>query len=92
MKITIRYFGQLRNFTKMASESREFAEGRTLNEALQDVAKDYDEGFGRIVFDEEGMVRRSLMVVHNETPVNRHEMPELADGDEISLLTAIAGG
>ncbi len=92
MKVRFHYFGQLRHFTEKADEYREIADSQSLGSALDDAAKDYDEGFRGIVFDESGAVRPSLMLLLNDAPVDKSALPELKDGDEVSLLTAIAGG
>ena len=92
MNISLRYLGQLRHIAGVESEERSVADATTLVDLLQDVATGYDEGFGRILFDDDGALRASMMVLVNDAPVDKASPPALADGAVVTLLPAIAGG
>ena len=92
MNVTFSYFGQLRQFADKESESREFPDGTPLAEAIKSVVDEYGEGFSRVLLDEDGGVRPSVMVLVNDVPADKSALPELKDNDKISLLAAIAGG
>jgi molybdopterin converting factor small subunit len=63
-----------------------------LIDALKELAELYEEQFARILFDEDGALRPSVMVLVNDAPVNREALPNLNAGDRVALLPAIAGG
>lgn len=92
MQVTLNYFGQLRQFADKESDSRQYAQGTPLLDVLQDVAGVYGEGFGAILFDASGELRPSVMVLVNDVPVNKHQLPTLEEDDNVSLFAAIAGG
>ena len=92
MRVTVNYFGQLRQLAGVASESAEPPEGTSVQDCLKDVADSYGQGFVEILFGEEGRLRRTVMVLVNDTPLPRDAPRTLNDGDEVTLLTAIAGG
>ena len=91
MKVDVSYLGQLQQAAGVASERKECA-GTTLAELLNDVAEAHGPGFRAILLDDSGAVRPSVMVLVNDAPVSKDALPELSDGDAITLLTAIAGG
>ena len=92
MKINIKYFGQLREYAGVESEKTAVPEDGSLNTCLKELAGRYEERFANIIFDDEGSIRPSLMIVVNGSPADKGNPPALAGGDEITLLAAIAGG
>ena len=92
MNITLTYFGQLRQLAGVESETRTFEDGASLTGLLEDVAAGHGERFGAILFDENHALRPSVMILVNETPVDKGSLPSLSDQDKVSLLPAIAGG
>ena len=48
--------------------------------------------FQGIIEDEGGVFRPSLMVLVNGAPVDKGALPKLEEGDEVTLMAAIAGG
>ena len=92
MNISLHYLGQLRHIAGVESEEHSVADTTTLIDLLQQVAAGHDEGFGRILFDDAGALRASVMVLINDAPVEKASPPALADGASVTLLPAIAGG
>lgn len=76
----------------MEAENGNYPEQTTLQEILGEVAARHDAAFNQIVFDDEGRVRRSLMVLINDDAIDRDSAQKLQDGDIISLFPAISGG
>ena len=56
------------------------------------LADSYGKTFRHIVFDDSGDVRLSMIILVNGSTIKTNKPPELHDGDEIALLTPIAGG
>ena len=92
MRVTFEYFAQVRKAAGTESETVAFDDKTELAAALAQVAGQRGEEFRAIVLDEAGAVRPSLLVVVNGQPAPRGEARELADGDSVSLLSAVAGG
>ncbi len=67
--------------------------GATLKDLIEDLERQYP-GFKERVCDETGKVRRFVNVYVNEEDVRfqKGEATPLKDGDEVSIIPAIAGG
>ena len=92
MKITITYFGQLRQVVGAESEVAESAGPATLPAVLADLSARHGPDYRRIALDDAGDLRPSLIILVNGAPVAKGAAPALADGDEVTILPAIAGG
>jgi len=91
MKITVQFYGQLRQFTGVESTNDECADGTTVADHLKTLADRYDDRFASAVFDGDAL-RPSVMALVNGVGIPKNDPHVLADGDTITLLTAIAGG
>lgn len=58
---------------------------------LQTLAADLGADFSRVLLDGD-MVRPSVLALLNDTPIDKANPPALRDGDQLTLLPAIAGG
>ena len=92
MKVTLSYFGQLRQIAGSESEKIDCGEGATLQDVLKETAGRYGDGFSEIVFSGDGGVHPSLLVVINDLGVDKDRPVALNDNDNVTLLPAIAGG
>ena len=91
MNVTVHFYGQLRQFTGVESVSDDCPDGTTVTEHLKALAERYDDRFAGAIFDGDAL-RPSVMVLVNDAAIQKAEPRPLADGDTITLLTAIAGG
>ena len=92
MKVTIEYFGQLRQAAIAASEVMNVPDGATAQDAVRMAGSKYGGAFEQIVMGDRGEIRPSLMVVVNDQPITKARPYPLKDGDRIALIAAIAGG
>ena len=92
MKISFEYFAQVRKITGTEKEELDLAEGTELQAALDSAAGKHGEEFRSLVLDDSGRLRPSMIVLINGQAAKRDEARELANGDSISLLSAVAGG
>lgn len=92
MQVTINLLGQLRHLAACDAVSLEIPDGATVAEAVFALGAEQGAAFLAIVSDEAGALRPSLMVLHNDMPIDKAVPPALRAGDEITLLTAISGG
>jgi molybdopterin synthase sulfur carrier subunit len=68
-------------------------EGSTINEAIAELQARFP-GFKERLLDDAGTVRRFVNVYVNEEDIRflQNQQTKLKDGDEISIIPAIAGG
>lgn len=92
MKITFAYFAQVRAAAGVESETVERPGVTRLAEALAVLAERHGAEFRALVLDDAGTVRPSLLVLVNGQPAGRDASRTLADGDTVSLLSAVSGG
>jgi len=91
MAITVRIPTPLQKLTQNQAEVK--ASGTTIKELIEDLEKNFPGIKGRVC-DETGKIRRFINIYVNEEDVRflqRDETP-LEDGDEVSIIPAIAGG
>jgi len=91
MQVTLSYMGQLRHLAEKESEDVEAADGATLVEVIREAATRYGSAFKTIVFDADTL-RSSLMILIDDSPVDKSVSVILAEGQRIMLLSAISGG
>ncbi len=91
MSITIRIPAPLQKLTKNQAEVE--ASGTNVKELIDDLEKNFP-GIKERVCDEEGNLRRFINIYVNEEDVRflQQDQTPLKDGDEVSIIPAIAGG
>lgn len=69
------------------------AEGTTVREVFEDVAKKYP-ALGLHLFDERSGIRRNIICVHRDSVIRPDEMAErrVSQDEELILANAFAGG
>lgn len=91
MAITVRIPQPLQKLARNQTEVK--ASGSNIKELIADLEKNFP-GIKERICDETGRVRRFINIYVNEEDVRflqRDETP-LEDGDEVSIIPAIAGG
>lgn len=91
MATLIRIPTPLRKLTREAEIV--FAEGKTVAEILANLNQTYP-GLGERIYDEHGNVRRFINIFLNDEDIRflEEKATPVKEGDEISILPAIAGG
>ncbi len=91
MTVSVRIPTPLRKFTN--SQEAVEVEGATVGEALNNLAEAHPDLRQRL-FTDDGSVRRFVNIFANEEDIRFLEQleTEVADGDEVSIVPAIAGG
>lgn len=91
MPIKVRVPTPLQKFTKNKSEVE--VEGRDIQELITDLEKNFP-GIKERLCDEKGILRRFINIYVNEEDIRFLKMDKtsLKDGDEVSIIPAIAGG
>ena len=91
MPITVRVPAPLQKLTQNQPEVK--ANGANIKELMEDLEKNFP-GIRERVYDETGKVRRFINIYVNEEDVRflQQDATSLKDGDEVSIIPAIAGG
>ncbi len=91
MPITVRVPAPLQKLTQNQPEVK--ANGANIKELMEDLEKKFP-GIRERVYDETGKVRRFINIYVNEEDVRflQQDATLLKDGDEVSIIPAIAGG
>ncbi|NOS35109.1 MAG: MoaD family protein [Deltaproteobacteria bacterium] len=91
MSVKVRIPTPLRKITNGSDEVS--AEGGTITTVIDDLDKNYP-GLKERICDEEGKLRRFVNLYVNDEDIRfmSNMETELKDGDEISIVPAIAGG
>jgi len=89
--VTLRLFAGLRDIVGKKEVQVE-QDAITLKELLQHFAEGYGEKVHSFLFDKEGNVWQSVMVLVNDEPADRDFQSLVKSGDVISILLPTAGG
>ena len=91
MSIKVRIPTPLQQLTNNQAEVE--SEGKTVRELIEDLEKSYP-GLKERICDENGKVRRFINFYVNEEDVRflKGDDTPVKDGDEVSIIPAIAGG
>ena len=91
MAIKVRIPTPLQKFTKDKVEVE--AKGKDIQALLEDLEKSFP-GIKERLCDEKGKLRRFINIYVNEEDIRFLQMDQtpLKDGDEVSIIPAIAGG
>ena len=91
MPITVRIPTPLQKITQNKAEVK--SEGSNIKELIDNLEQDFP-GLKDRICDEKGNVRRFINIYVNEEDVRflQQDQTSLKDGDEVSIIPAIAGG
>jgi molybdopterin synthase sulfur carrier subunit len=91
MPITVRIPTPLQKLTQNKAEIK--AEGNNIKELIEDLEKNFP-GIKERMCDETGKIRRFINIYVNEEDIRflQKDKTLLKDGDEVSIIPAIAGG
>jgi molybdopterin synthase sulfur carrier subunit len=91
MSITVRVPTPLQRLTQNQTEVK--ASGANIKELIEDLEKNFP-GIKERICDETGEIRRFMNIYVNEEDVRflQDDATPLKDGDEVSMIPAIAGG
>jgi molybdopterin converting factor small subunit len=92
MQVTFNYFAQVRQAAGVASDRVSVSENADVVAALAALAERHGDEFRALVLDPTGGIRTSLLTLVNGQLVPHGEKRPLAEGDQVSLLSAVAGG
>jgi MoaD family protein len=91
MPIIVRIPTPLQKLTQNQTEVK--VEGSSIRELIENLERDFP-GIKARLYDEEGKLRRFINIYVNEEDIRflKQDATPLKDGDEVSIIPAIAGG
>ncbi len=91
MSIKVRIPTPLQNMTQNKAEVE--SSGTNIREVIDDLERNFP-GIKERICDEKGNIRRFINIYVNEEDVRflKQDQTSLKDGDEVSIIPAIAGG
>jgi molybdopterin converting factor small subunit len=89
MNVVVRYFGQLRRAAGRGEERASLPDPSSVADLVKHLAQN-NERLRGVLLDNEGEVRASLLVFVGDEQAGKQR--PLTDGDEVTLMTPIAGG
>jgi len=93
-KVTIRYFGMLRDIVGKRSETLSIDDGSTTMDLLRRISSEHGKRFQDFVFESDGKIRSGLAFAINGISVDRSSITKTAckDVEEFVILPPISGG
>ena len=92
MRITVEYLAQVKQTAGVSSEILELPDAATLRDVLPRIAERHGDALRRILFDDAGNSRPSLLFFIGDRQVRGQQAVELRDGDRLTIMSPIAGG
>jgi MoaD family protein len=92
MNIQIKYFAQVKKEAGKGSETLEMEAGINLQSCVEKLSTRHTKSFREMLYDESGAYRDSVILIINNDQVRYAENPELNEGDELMIMSPIAGG
>lgn len=91
MPIIVRIPTPLQKLTRDKTEVE--AKGKNIRELIEDLERNFP-GIKERLYDEKGSLRRFINIYVNEEDIRfiQRDQTSLKDGDEVSIIPAIAGG
>jgi molybdopterin synthase sulfur carrier subunit len=92
MRIQTSYFAQIRQAAGADGAALELNDGATLAQALRAAAERHGDAFRKMLFDDSGRLRPSMILLVNGVPAAGGLETVLTNGDAVSLFSPVAGG
>lgn len=92
MKIELLYTAQLALEAGRASETLEVEDGIGIDTLIRQLAESRGGKFAKLLLNDQGDPHPTIMRIVNGEQVDRAHAPKLQDGDELMLMSPIAGG
>ena len=92
MKVTIRFFGQIRQAAGRAAEILELESPITPKDLVERLAQESGDPLRSHLLGADGKLRPSLVLVVGDEQIDVGAAAPLRDGDELTILPPIAGG
>jgi molybdopterin converting factor small subunit len=92
MKVTLHYETQLKRAVGTASETLDVPDGSGVGEVIRTAAQQHGESVAAMLLDNQGNVRRSVLIFVGDEQIGAGDARELIDGSTLTLMSPISGG
>jgi molybdopterin converting factor small subunit len=92
MNITVRYEAQVRRAAGAPSQSLDVRDRATVRELIRRAAEKADEALRRLLLDEAGEIRSTVMVFVGDEHVPLTSRRPLVEGETVTITSPISGG
>lgn len=92
MQVSVTYLAQLKQATGTATETVELQAGSTVRDLVARLADRHGAGFSTLVLTEDGNLRRTILLFAGQEQITWDPPRALDDGDDVTILSPIAGG
>ena len=92
MNVTVEFATQIRRAAGTASSVVEVADGASVGDVLRTVAAQHGDTVGRLLLDDDGHVRPSVLAFAGDRQIRDASSTAVADGDVLTIMTPISGG
>lgn len=92
MKISVKYTAQLKKEAGVSLQEFLVEENDNLQKFIVRIARSHNDNFRDMLLDDSGEFRQSVMIVYNRSQVGINDHINFKEGDEIILMSPIAGG
>ncbi len=92
MEVQVHYAAQLKAAAGEAVQKISVPPGATVRDLLELLAEKHGPSMRALLFDDEGALRRSILVFLGEEQLGRDLDRELKEGAEVTILSPVAGG
>ncbi len=92
MQITMRFFGQIRQFAGAATATVDTEPGACVNDVVTTFLAQADARLRTLLVDEKGELRRNILPIIRDEVMDPSESGRLSENDEVAFHSALAGG
>jgi len=92
LRITVQYLTQLKQAAGRQTESVELPENADIAQLLDVVADKHSARMRQLLFSSDGSVLPAILIFVNDQQVRLRGFNPLREGDDVTLLSPIAGG
>jgi molybdopterin converting factor small subunit len=92
MNIIVRYEAQVRRAAGVDSTALVVSDGTTVGEFVRQLAAGAAEPVRRILVDDRGDVRSTVLIFLNDEHLSRTSERRLSEGDSVTITSPISGG
>lgn len=92
MQITMRFFGQIRQFAGTDAATIDADPDACVNDVVTTFLAPADARLRTLLVDEEGELRRNILAIIRDEVIDPSESGRLSENDEIAFHSALAGG
>ena len=92
MHVVVHYYAQVKKATGVASESFTLDDGATIGQLVRCAVDKHGDGVRSLLMNGAGELRDSVLLFVGDEQATWQSRRQLRDGDEVTLLSPMAGG